>query len=202
MTPEGTVRDALRQTLLNQQRTIVRTVDEFWLPPSHERADIAVIGRLMTAFEIKSEQDTLRRLPRQADAYGRVFDRCTAVVAQRHREGAMALLPAWWGVTTVSVNGHVIFEEVRKARPNPTVDPEVLVRLLWRAEASAALAALGQPQAKTASRSSRWRALIDAVALKELRTIVRRALLTRSASAARIPSRRFTQPSEVAGAGP
>lgn len=201
MTPEATVRDALRRTLLDQQRTMVRAVDEFWLPRSHERADIAVIGRLMRAFEIKSEQDTLRRLPRQADAYGRVFDRCTAVVAKRHREGAMAILPEWWGVTTVSVNGHVAFEEVRKARPNPTVDPEVLVRLLWRAEASTALAALGQPQPKTASRSSMWRALIDAVAVKELRTIVRRALLTRSASAARIPSRQFTQPSEAAGAG-
>lgn len=201
MMPEATVRGALRQTLLDQHRTMVRVVDEFWLPPTHERADIAVIGRLMTAFEIKSEQDTLRRLPRQADAYGRVFDRCTAVVAERHRKNATALLPAWWGVTTFSVNGHVQFEEARKARPNPTVDPEVLVRLLWRAEASAALAALGQPPAKTASRSSMWRALIDAVAVKELRTIVRQALLTRSASAARIPSRRFTQPPEVAGAG-
>src|SRR5207244_95753 len=100
------------------------------------------------AFEIKSEHDTLRRLPRQADAYGRVFDRCTAVLAERHRDGAVALLPEWWGITTVSVNGHVAFDDARKARPNPRIDPEVLVRLLWREEVGAALSGLGQQPPK------------------------------------------------------
>lgn len=201
MTAEATVREALRRALLAQQTTRSKAVDEFWLPRSHERVDIALIGRLMTAFEIKSEQDTLQRLPRQADAYARVFDRCTAVVAERHHDGAVALLPAWWGITTVSVNGHVAFDEVRKARPNPSVDPEVLVRLLWRDEVSAALTAMGQCPPKSASRSSMWHALLEAVGVKELRRIVRQTLLRRSLSAGRIPSRRLTQPSAASGAG-
>jgi hypothetical protein len=191
MTAEATVREALRRSLLDAQKTAAKAVDEFWLPRSHERVDIAVIGRLMAAFEIKTEQDTLRRLPRQADAYGRVFDRCTAVIADRHCDGALDLLPPWWGVTTVSVNGHVAFDEVRKARPNPSVDPEMLVRLLWREEVRTALTSLGRPPDKTASRSSMWAALLDAVGVKELRGIVRRALLHRSLASARIPNRQF-----------
>jgi hypothetical protein len=195
VTGEAAVREALRRSLLEQHTIATKAVDEFWVPRSHERADIAVIGRLMTAFEIKSQQDTLRRLPRQINAYGRVFDRCTAVVAGRHREGALALLPEWWGLTTVSVNGHVAFQEVRKARPNPRIDAEVLVRLLWREEVRAVLTAIGQPPAKTASRSSMWHALLESVGIGELRAIVRRALLGRNGATARIPTRRFTPPS-------
>jgi hypothetical protein len=195
MNGERVVREALRRSLVETQKGPTKTVDEFWVPRTHERADLAIIGRTMQAFEIKSEHDTLRRLPRQADAYGRVFDRCTAVLADRHREGALAILPVWWGVTTVSVNGHVVFEEVRRPRPNPCIDPEILVRLLWREEVRAALAALGQSPVDTATRSAMWHALLEAVEVKGLRRIVRRALLARSGATARIPSRQFRQQS-------
>ena len=55
----------------------------------------------MSAFEIKTERDTLRRLPRQATAYARLFDQCTVVVAERHVAAAMEMLPMWWGVIAV-----------------------------------------------------------------------------------------------------
>jgi hypothetical protein len=67
------------------------------VPRSHERAGMVVVGRSLDAFEIKSERDTLRRLPRQALAHERLFDRCTLVVAERHSDHAAAMLPEWWG---------------------------------------------------------------------------------------------------------
>src|SRR3954451_13577948 len=101
---ETVVRDALRAHVLTTIAGAQGAVDEFWVPRSNERADIAVIGTHIDGFEIKTERDTLRRLPRQAGAYARLFDRCTAVVADRHRDAAEQLLPKWWGLTAVSVN--------------------------------------------------------------------------------------------------
>jgi hypothetical protein len=176
-------------------------VDEFWVPRSHERADLAVIGRWMDGFEIKTERDTLRRLPRQAVAYARLFDRCTAVVAEKHSDGVEAMLPDWWGITTVHVNGSVTFDVVRKPRTNVGVDPEIIVRLLWREEAFLALSKLGVDADRRAPRLTLWRALLANTTLAQLRQIVRRALVNRDPARARIATRRFMTPELAPVAG-
>jgi hypothetical protein len=171
------------------------------VPRSHERADLAVLGRTMDGFEIKTEKDTLRRLPRQVMAYGRLFDRCTVVVADKHREKVTAIVPDWWGITSVSVNGSVSFTTVRKARPNRALDPETLVRLLWRDEAMAALCSLGARPDPKAHRSSLWKELMQTASLSQLRRAVRDALATRDHTRARMPTRRFTSQALGAVAG-
>jgi hypothetical protein len=195
---EAAVRSALRDHLL-AGNSGAEALDEFWIPRSHERADVAVIGRMMAAYEIKTDRDTLRRLPRQADAYGRIFDRCTAVVAAKHAAAATEMLPEWWGVTEVSVNGSVSFHEKRAARPNPGVDPEILIRLLWRAEVVDALARLGVHTEARATRSSLWLELLRVADLTKLRAIVRRALVHRMA-AVDVRVSRFMRPSDACGA--
>jgi hypothetical protein len=199
--PEALVRDALRAQVLTTIAGARGVVDEFWVPRSNERADLAVIGTHIDGFEIKTERDTLRRLPRQASAYARLFDRCIAVVAARHHDAAAELLPAWWGLTTVSVNGCVTFVDVRPARPNPAVDPETLVRLLWRDEAMAALARIGGRPDPGASRASLWAQLLAVASLGQLRAAVRHALLTRDPAAARLPTRRFRERSPAVALG-
>jgi hypothetical protein len=175
----------------------METVDEFWVPRSHERADIAVIDRLLTGFEIKTERDTLKRLPRQIGAYGRVFDRCTVVVAAKHSEAAQEMLPAWWGVVEISLANEISFVETRSALPNPAVDPETLVRLLWRAEVAAALVALGSELVPKATRSTMWTQLLHATDIEGLRAVVRRSLLGRAARPKVSP---FTRPALVSEA--
>ncbi len=101
-------------------------------------------------------------------------------------------MPVWWGITTVHVNGGVSFTEVREPRRNPGLDPEILVRLLWKDEAMAALAQLGAAHDERASRGALWRALLEAASLTQLRAAVRRALLDRDPAQARIATRRFT----------
>jgi hypothetical protein len=192
MGAEGIVRDALRERALTAIYGARETVDEFWVPRSHERADLAVIGRSIDGFEIKTERDTLRRLPRQIDAYGRLFDRCSVVVAEKHCEEAAALLPAWWGITTIHVNGGVSFTEIRQPKRNPAVDPEILVRLLWKEEVAMALVNLGATPVERASRGALWRALLETATFSQLRAAVRRALLDRDPARARIATQRFT----------
>jgi hypothetical protein len=198
MGTEAVVRDALRERVLAAISGARDTVDEFWVPRSYERADLAVIGTSMDGFEIKTERDTLRRLPRQVEAYGRLFDRCSVVVAEKHCDEAEAMLPDWWGITTVHVNGGVSFAEVRRPRLNPAIDPEILVRLLWKDEAVTALVKLGGAPDEGASRGALWRALLEAASLSQLRSAVRRALLSRDPAQARIATRRFTVPAPQA----
>lgn len=198
---EATVRHALRRHLLAGGTQPTETIDEFWVPRSHERADMAVIGRLLTGFEIKTERDTLRRLPRQIGAYGRVFDRCTVVVAAKHSDAAIDMLPEWWGIVQVSVNGSVTFAEMRKARPNRAVDPETLVRLLWRDEVAQALTELGAQPAPRATRSVLWRELLHLADLHQLRAVVRHALARRAGTGPATVSR-FRQPLPAVGVGP
>jgi hypothetical protein len=192
MVTEAVVREALRQRVFSAIGGACDAVDEFWVPRSYERADLAVIGRSMDGFEIKTERDTLRRLPRQVEAYGRLFDRCSVVVAEKHCDSAAGMLPEWWGITSIHVNGGVRFIEVRKPRRNSGVDPEILVRLLWKEEVIVALVKLGAAPDERASRGALWRDLLEAASLSQLRAAVRRALLSRDPSRARIVTRRFT----------
>lgn len=190
---EGHVRQALRELVLAQADRPSEALDEFWVPLSNERADVAVVAGTMAGYEIKTDRDTLKRLPRQVGAYGRLFDTCTVVVAERHVLGVMDLVPEWWGVATYLSSGlrSVSFREVRVGTANSSVDPETLVRLLWRAEVRAALAALGAEVDPRASRASMWRHLIEAVETGRLKSIVRAAILGRDSQLARLPTRRF-----------
>ena len=73
---------------------------------------------------------------------------------------AETILPEWWGITTVTVNDAVTFTVVRKASSNPSVDPEILVRLLWRDEAFDALVAIGRTPDVRTTRSRLWAELL------------------------------------------
>jgi hypothetical protein len=46
-------------------------------------------------YELKSERDTLERLPLQARIYSRVFDRVTLVTGLRHAGAAEDRIPGW-----------------------------------------------------------------------------------------------------------
>lgn len=189
---EGHVRQALREHVLAQFGRPSDVLDEFWVPLSNERADVVVVATTMAGYEIKTDRDTLKRLPRQIGAYGRVFDECTVVVAERHLVGVLDLVPDWWGVATYLRDPRPLsFLEVRVGTANGAVDPETLVRLLWRVEVRAALAALGAEIDPRASRVSMWRHLVELVDLGRLKSIVRAALLGRDSQLARLPTRRF-----------
>jgi len=185
------VRHLLRHELLSNASEPSEAVYEFWVPTTNARADVAVIGARIDGFEIKTERDTLKRLPRQAEAYVRLFDRCHAVLADRHVDDAIKMLPPWWGVLVIARHGGGNFVRVREGSPNRGVDPETLVRLLWREEAHAALCELGISPDPRAGRFRLWELLLSLLDLEALKVVVRTALLDRDPARARIPSQRF-----------
>jgi len=121
--------------------TDTRVVEEMGVWAGSARIDIAVINGELTGFELKSERDTLDRLPAQAEIYNLVFDRVCLVATSRHLQKALNIVPAWWGTYVVSedVSGRTIMARRRAGRRNPSRDPLILAQLLWRDEVLALL---------------------------------------------------------------
>jgi hypothetical protein len=118
-----------------QKDTLV--IDELGLNHGKCRADIAVVNGHLMGYEIKSNNDSLRRLEEQIKSYNSVFDKISIVVGDRYINSIQNYIPEWWGVI-VSVRGPkgaVNFDTIRKAQTNKNVAPISIARLLWRNEA-------------------------------------------------------------------
>ena len=69
-------------------RALPIVTSEFSLNGTGIRADLAILdGPTFYGVEIKSEHDTLKRLPSQMEGYARYFDRTELVVAPKHLHG-------------------------------------------------------------------------------------------------------------------
>lgn len=114
-----------------------KVIEELGVNHGSVRADIAVINGVIECYEIKSDRDTLLRLPGQIKGYNAVFDKVTLVVGLNHIFEAMDLIPDWWGVTVAKQNssGSVVFSHIREAQLNEVRDSVSIARLLWREEA-------------------------------------------------------------------
>ncbi len=123
-------------------------LDELGLKHGKCRADIAVINGHLIGYEIKSDADSLYRLPEQIEAYSDVFDRATLIVGTRHAEAAYSLVPDWWGVIVShrGPRGGISFEMVRSPGVNEEVDLFSVAQLLWKNEAADILTGLDVPQ--------------------------------------------------------
>lgn len=180
---EADVRDALVERLRRQhadeQQT--RIVHELSLCQAEARIDLAVVNGRLTGWEIKTAADTLVRLPLQEPVYSRVFDRVWLAADARHVDGALGLIPLWWGVVRIGErSGTCTLTQVRPSRMNPDVDLRSLVRLLWRDEVLAELEALGLAEGvERAPRRVLWQRLVDAVPRRASKAQVQRRVRER-----------------------
>ncbi|MET3160497.1 sce7726 family protein [Bradyrhizobium diazoefficiens] len=159
-----------------------RIVEEMGVWSGSVRIDIAVINGSLSGFELKSDRDTLDRLPLQRDLYSRVFDSVELIVGRRHVEKAKALIPDWWGIALAADNdGGVDLLPVRPATPNPTIDPFLVAQLLWKDEAIAVLESHGLARGWKSKRAKLVHQHLSAsLSLDDLRAHVRAALKKRT----------------------
>lgn len=155
---------------------------EFGLCNGASRVDVAVVNGSLNGYEIKSPQDTLERLPRQVDIYGKVLDYVVVVSSGSHLDEVLALIPEWWGIWEARSDetDTVLFEPLREPGPNPSIDPYSLVRLLWRDETLGILHRRGLDQGiADMPRRQLWSRLAESVELQELSEVVRQTLKAR-----------------------
>ena len=151
-------------------------IDELGLNHGKCRADIAVINGHLAAYEIKSNNDSLRRLEEQVKSYNAVFDRISIVVGDRYINSIQNYIPEWWGVI-VSLRGPrgaVNFDIIREARTNKNIDPISIAQLLWRNEAEEILQQKKlSPRILRQPRAILYEYLVNTLNICELRRLVR-----------------------------
>jgi hypothetical protein len=170
----------LRKEHKDEPDTLI--VDELGLCQGDARIDVAVVNGAINGYEIKSESDTLERLPKQCEIYNKIFDTVTILSASRFLDGILDIIPEWWGVIRVEkdCDGQLFFDSVREAKQNKNIDAYALVQLLWRDEALAILKEKGLHKGFLSKpRDVIWRELTDKINLEELQRLVRSTLKSR-----------------------
>ena len=81
------------------------------------RADVVLANGKLWCFEIKSELDSLSRLPGQISTFAKSFEKLIIVVAGKFEEPARAMLPDGVGLWVEDVDG------VLKERIRPRISP-------------------------------------------------------------------------------
>jgi hypothetical protein len=147
------------------------------------RMDVLIVNGVLHGFEIKSDRDSLRRLPAQVELYSKVLDKATLVVGDRHVHEALGLLPAWWGILLFRQRpASVDFVPVRSASQNPTPDPRAIAEFLWREDALALLEAKGAARGMRGKpRRMLWDCVCATLRAEEIAAAVRERLLSRAA---------------------
>jgi hypothetical protein len=158
-----------------------KIVNEMGILNGKTRVDVAVIYGILHGYEIKSESDTLIRLPSQMEDYNKVFDRVTIVVATKYLNEVRKIIPNWWGIIVVrNKNGHPVLRQVRKGRKNKNVDPYSVSRLLWKEEAIEILKEKGLHKGYLSKpRRKIYEKLVESLPLEELQFKVNELLKER-----------------------
>jgi hypothetical protein len=148
------------------------------------RTDIAVINGSLHAYEIKSDSDSLDRLPSQIEAYQGVFQYITLVCGHRLLKRARVAIPRWWGLQKAEYkDGCVVLRKLRAPKLNPRRDALALAKMLWKTEALTCLRKHGH-RVVTSKHSADevWRALADHISVSVLTDEVRQAIKVRGGS--------------------
>lgn len=138
-TNDQMIRSSFLRILENKHKNDkkVRIIEELGINHGDGRVDIAVINGVMHGYEIKSDKDTLKRLPEQIKSYNSVFDKITLIVSKNHLYNAIKIIPDYWGIILVKTNKNnkLIFQTIRKDELNKQQDKLSVARLLWKQEA-------------------------------------------------------------------
>ncbi len=179
------IRKVLMRELLdkhgNEPETII--LEELGLKHGRTRIDLVVINDRLHGYEIKSDRDSLKRLPEQINIYSSIMDRVTLVVGYRHAYNAFKMMPGWWGVRLAEKDeesGAVFISDARLPADNPRVDINAIVSLLWRDEALDILEDFGESKGvRSKTRTDIYSRLVQVIETKHLCAMVRRQLKSR-----------------------
>lgn len=137
---EQTIRTFVKTQIPRLVRSSSRAflIEEMEVCSGRARIDLAVIGDHLIGIEIKGPKDDVTRLPGQVKAYSQCFDLVVLVVHETLAQKAKALVPSWWGiVVSQQRRGRIRYYFERRPEPNPSLNLEMLLSLLWRDEINA-----------------------------------------------------------------
>jgi len=131
------VRKLLKITYLERylHDTNSLVMEEVAVHRGSSRIDIAVFNGSIHGYEIKSDRDTLERLPSQISHYSKVFDYISVICGSKHTEKVSKILPDYYGIIEIQENKNNLgYEVIKKPSINPERDCKAILDLLWKEE--------------------------------------------------------------------
>lgn len=122
-----------------------RIINELGIDFGSSRIDVAVVNGMIHGYEIKSDVDTLERLPRQMEFYNKLFQRVTIVASRKFYDRICTEVPKWWGIKIISADNTRLINK-RKGGLNNKQDKNTLLRLLWKKDLEELVDRLGFPK--------------------------------------------------------
>lgn len=157
-------------------------MEEFGVKNGAARIDLVVVNHVIHGYEIKSDLDSLSRLPEQVRVFSSVVDLMTLVIGYRHAYNALKIVPEWWGVRLAEKKerGGVVLTSARLPHSNPAVNLQAVVALLWRDEALNILEKMGAADGvRSKARTEIYRRLVQISEPDYLRSMIRQQLRSR-----------------------
>jgi hypothetical protein len=183
-TNDFAIRSVLQNQLLEKYRhnADAMVLSELGICQGLARIDMAVVNGSLNGYEIKSDLDTLDRLPMQSMYYCKVFDCMEIIIGERHLQEVLEVTPSWWGITIATKNDiGVQLEVYRKGLRNEEPDAYAIAQLLWKSEALNLLCEYDlEKGCKSKNKEILWRRLADNLPLNDLKRFVRQCLKART----------------------
>lgn len=179
------IRTALKQYLSNKYSSNRNALilEELGLKHGRVIIDLVVINDFFHGYELKSNKDTLKRLPEQARIFSSIFDHLTLIVGYRHAYKSIKIVPEWWGIKIAEKDrqGKVKFITLRRNKKNPSPDAFSIVGLLWRDEAISFLDKIDTANGvRSKPKKFIYEKIIEIADLDKIRARVRKQLRNRS----------------------
>ncbi|MEI0487747.1 sce7726 family protein [Brachyspira pulli] len=183
-TREIDIRNYLHSKVLKEHEDMkdAKIIDELKLCQGDAIIDIAVFNGSINGYEIKSDSDTLERLPKQIEIYNKVFNKMTIVTGDKYIDNIFRIVPEWWGIIKV-INGSSKIDNfvvVRENKENQHIDSIALIQLLWKDEILELLELFNiKSGVKGKSKKVLWKITSDNIELKHIENFVRNKIKNR-----------------------
>ncbi|QGY27426.1 sce7726 family protein [Pantoea cypripedii] len=117
--------------LKKHKKNTATMVSEFRV--GNAKADCAIFNGKTTCYEIKTEFDTLKRLPEQISEYAKLFDEIYIVASRNHIDRIVDITPSHIGIIELTEKGFL--RDFRTASLiNTPIDPVLMTQSLRRSE--------------------------------------------------------------------
>ncbi len=157
-----------------------RVIQELAVCDGEARVDVAVANGKLCGYEIKSDADTLERLPMQQKCYDKTFDTISIVVGKKYENIIEQYIPDYWGIFIISANlNGCKIKKKRNAKVNKNVEANALLELLWKDEIASLLKEYGIKGISGKNRRILRQLAVDELSLKIIRDYVRETLKSR-----------------------
>lgn len=158
-----------------------KIIPELTICDGLSRVDLAVANGNLFGYEIKSDADTLNRLPLQQEFYNKTFDKVFIVVGERYQNIIENYVPDWWGVYVAihDDKNNVVIKQKKRGRKNKFISAESLLELLWKDEVKLLLKKNGFKSLSGKNRRILRQIAIENIPFSEIRNYTRETLKSR-----------------------